>query len=358
MRSLKTIFAAALFALTATAAHAQFIGYTAPQTNNVLAMNAVTVPSATPSGAGVQQCPAPAAGSCQIPNLGQTWHVLTYMTTSNVPIDIRIEGSNDGAVWFPISADATSFPSGALCGFGSYAALRINLLNITGSITVNYSGSSGISTCPLGVYNPAQQQTEIVYSNSGVGITEAHNIPLPYANTYGQLYISNATGALNAALTISSIDPAGGKSLFVYSLPSGGGSTQVPLPQSPATQLQISYTRTSGSTTGLNVAVVFYPPPQDQGSPALDITTATNAAVKASAPGTLFSLVINQVGSSGATAAIYDGNIGGGACTGTLLGTLNVATFIGTVWYGLQFNSGLCITTTGGTPADITVIYR
>jgi hypothetical protein len=81
-----------------------------------------------------------------------------------------------------------------------------------------------------------------------------------------------------------------------------------------------------------------------------NITTATTALVKSGA-GTLGRLIINTAG-AGSSAAIYDGL----SASGTLIATVSTATQ-NSLSFGIAFAAGLCVVTSGGSAANITVAY-
>lgn len=362
-RIVRSLLVLACLLPCASIASAQFLGYTSPQTWSGTVLNGVTVGGTTPTGAGATNCPVAAGNFCQIQNLGQNVHFLTYTTSgTSLVVDIRLEGSIDGTTWFPISADATNPNGGALCAVSFYPVLRVNLVKLSGSaamVTANYAGTSSTSGCPLGTYNPAQQVTNVFFTGAAASSNQIATINTPFGNVYGSLvmnWLSLNSGSGN--ISVSAINPYGVTQLVASStIATGTAGLTIPLPPFPTSQIVIQYL--ASSTTGtINAAVVFQAPPEDEGNLAFNITTATNATVKGAQAGVLFQINVNQVGSSTATAAIYDGNISGGVCTGTLKGTVNVGTVIGSIWENLQFNTGLCITTTGSTPADLTVIYR
>lgn len=81
-----------------------------------------------------------------------------------------------------------------------------------------------------------------------------------------------------------------------------------------------------------------------------NISTAATTLVKSGA-GTLGRVIINTLG-AGSSASIYDGLTAGG----TLIATVSTAAQ-NTLSFGIVFSTGLCIVTSGGTPANITVAY-
>lgn len=82
------------------------------------------------------------------------------------------------------------------------------------------------------------------------------------------------------------------------------------------------------------------------------INSNTTTVVKA-APGQLYSIVINQKGTSGNLATIYDNTAG----SGTVIGVLDTTSVVGEIAYNVGLTNGLTIVTATGTAPDITVVY-
>lgn len=382
---------AVLAALAAVPARAQ--QQVTPYGQQAIVMNAVTGATATPTGASATTCHPPVApgNTCEIQSLGQNVHFLTYTTTgTSLIVDIRLEGSFDGTNFFAISADATNTTiaqqngaaSGALYGCGYFPFIRAHLVTLSGTsatLTALYSGTSAVGTsgCPLGTFNASQNLTRIAFpfNSPDTGAPTFGTVNAPFGNAYGTLFVY--TSSLHSGGSVSAValgvTATGGTTTVPGAaqilIPSQSLNTnanawyELPLPYFPTQQLQVQFVSGGTSSGGLYAFIVFQPPQQDVGTSGVHITTATNTAVKSGTlvntiTGTFSSLTVNQVGSSGALATVYDGAISGGVCSGTVIATINVASQIGTFWFNQQFFTGLCVTTTGGTPADITVNYR
>lgn len=397
MKMLRTIFTLCLLAAAAGSGRpAAAQQQVTPYGQQAIVMNSVVNPAVTPTGASAATChpPVSAGNTCEIQSLGQNVHYLTYFTTvsgsgSVGGLDIRLEASftNAAGSYFAISADSiasTAFNSGnpaagAVCAVGYYPYIRANLVAFAGSgspaptLTALYSGTSSTSGCPKGTYNPSQDITEVALSSGSADTSATMSLNTPFGNSYGTLYVFSANLHSGGTIAVSSLGATEtGNNLSTTFLAyqtlntNTGQAFQVPLPFFPTQQVSVAFTSGGSSSGTISAFIVFSPPPQQSGMLGCHITTATNTACK-SAPGTvgvagiggtLFSVTINQIGTSTGTAAIYDGALSGGSCTGTLIATANVGSNIGTLWYDQQFFTGLCVTTTGATPADITVNYR
>ena len=355
-----------------------------PYGQSAVVMNAVTTPVATPTGAAGPTCHPPIGTGlvCEIQSLGQNVHYLTYTTTgTGIILDLRLEASFTGLTgsFFPISADATNASpfyvnspvAGALCASGYYPYIRANLIVLQGaaaSVTALYSGTSSTSGCPKGTYNPSQDQSRVALPYGTPDADIGGIVNTPFGNSYGTLYVYTAGLHSGASIGAGSIG-TGGSGVFNPTNANSQLVTQqltnasnawyaLPLPYAPAQQVDVSFISGGASGGSVYAFIVFAQPAQDSGNLGLLVTTATSISAKTIGVGTFFSVSINQIGSSDATITIYDGTLGSG-CSGTILaGPINAGSVIGTLWYNQQFYNGLCVTTTGGTPANITVNYR
>jgi hypothetical protein len=330
-----------------------------------IVMNAVTAPVATPSGAGVTNCPAVAGGTCQLANAGNYGaYTIAYTTTgvtSNAIFDIRLEASYDGMNWFAISEDATNPMGGSIQAYGYFPAVRLNLLsmvNVT-SVTAFYSSVSGYG--PLsGQYNPAQQLTRTVLANAVLGASNNYlvSVTTPFANSYGTLVLRTlGTIASGGTLTIFGLDSLGNSVPLsgAIAVPTASSITYVPLPPLGVSNVQVQIQNGGAAAGTVSAAIIFSLPPMNQGYLSTHITTNTNTLVKTGA-GLLHNVTINTAGSSANTITIKD-SASGTCATGTVLATIDSVTRI-SLPYDLQVSLGICVITGTGTAADVTITYR
>lgn len=83
------------------------------------------------------------------------------------------------------------------------------------------------------------------------------------------------------------------------------------------------------------------------------ISTNTTTAIL-TGTGVLSKICINDQGASGNLATVYDNT----AASGSSLAIIDTVTTIGCQWYDVALATGLTILTSGGTAADLTVVYR
>lgn len=101
----------------------------------------------------------------------------------------------------------------------------------------------------------------------------------------------------------------------------------------------------------------FQPIDQTHGLPTVssnafvNVTTAASTVVKAS-PGVFVGLNVNTVG-AGSSLTVYNNTV----CSGAKIGTFDTSV-AGSVSVGAFASVGICATSAGGTPADITVLYQ
>ncbi|HVC00311.1 MAG TPA: hypothetical protein VNJ12_13410 [Candidatus Dormibacteraeota bacterium] len=229
----------ALFLLFAAvpSARAQFIGYNSPQSVQQIVFNGSCAP-----------------GTVNVTNLGQTVHILSYTTTGAGNFDIRLEGSNDGTTFFPISDDATVPGQGVVYAIGYYPVVRANLVSCDGgTIKASYVGSSASPTPSAGDYNPSQSILKVVGMNIPEGSNFGATLPTsPFGSSLGYL-IANSNGAGFPSGSSLSVSPLASTFQVGYSvLTPLSMSTAVAqtfgVSSSPATAFSVSYT--SGGVSG------------------------------------------------------------------------------------------------------------
>lgn len=84
----------------------------------------------------------------------------------------------------------------------------------------------------------------------------------------------------------------------------------------------------------------------------LNMASAATTTVK-TGPGILHAIVVNNVGAT-ASVTIWDNT----AASGTLIATISPGISGLTTVYDVSFNTGLTVTTAGGTAPNITVVYQ
>jgi hypothetical protein len=376
------IFAILLgLAITAAGAHAQFIGFTSPQTVTQKIFTGQTTAATSPA-TSTLPCTPTNGTPCGIPNLGQSIHSITYTITSTCTtgfsMTLRLEATNDGTNWFAISEDATDQNSGQLQGnttagltaTGSYAGFRLNLAQIAcasgqvPAVTAFYSGTSTSNPTAVGPFYQSTPYRKTIIQNSpttsAAGLAPV-TINTPNGNSAGALYISCftlATGASttcpsNLIITIqsfvvfgSAVGGSGGgnitSALFTLNVP----GTTAPVLQifgNPSLSLTMSFA--GAGTAGVSWSVYYLSnstpaspfvsdPCQTSGSfkssKSIQITTATTTQLipLVAAQGIYVCGGYLAVGSSATSAATAQFEYGTGASCGT--GTVTLTGLLGT----------------------------
>jgi hypothetical protein len=341
---------------------------------NALVMNAVTTPAATPSGAAAANCPALAAGTCQLANGGNYGqYTVLYTTTSPMlnlaNLQLRLEACFDNTnnnpaspCWVPISETATDPTGGMIQASGYFPAVRLNLisLNNVASLSAFYSSVSGSS--PLsGIYNPAQQITRVSLSNQSAAASASGTaVTTPFANSYGTLVLAVLNAApihSGATLEVVTFDSLGLQTIIgLFPVSTASSVTYIPLPPFSAAKVQALYTTGGAGAGNIFANFVFSPPPIASGFPSANISLNVVTLLKTGA-GIWHSLTVNTGVATGVV-TVKDGVIVAGSCNGTTLATINTATAGPTYLYDIQFLSGLCITPSGTAGSDITFTWR
>src|SRR5207245_2095955 len=172
---------------------------TSPQTVSIKVLSGQTTAAATPN-TSTSPCVATNGSPCAVQNLGQNIHFVSYTTTGNISfLDLRIEGSNDGVTFFPISDDAVDVvtSSGVLYAVGYYPVVRVNLLAVLGggSVTANYTGTSGSSSPPTGnTYTTGLQIRKAILTGVSMGTNKTASAIRPYNTSAGLLFVLSTTG--------------------------------------------------------------------------------------------------------------------------------------------------------------------
>jgi hypothetical protein len=339
-----------------------------PQSVNQLIFNAQTAAAASPNsvtpGGPATVCFSANFAPCPIPNLGQIYHIVHYTTTGTpMFLDIRLEASQDGTNFFPISDDATDLTGGALFAVGNYPVIRLNLVALDNSgsmatVTASYSGTSTISSVPFGFYNSAQHLRSLLWIGKTAGAVQGATIGDPFGSSAGFLVVSCTSGATlpaGSSLQVSAVVANVGQSIANFNL--GTGCFQVfQIPDYPTAVVQIAYSEGGASASVFQAFYYFYSPGQNVPNYAAHITTGTNTQALIGVNHALFlhTLNVNTAG-TGSTATIFDA--GTSNCS-TPVSTLAVidTTAKATYTFDTFVTTGICITTVG--TADLTVSYR
>jgi hypothetical protein len=240
---------------------------------------AAVTPNASNIGLPSAICVPTNGSPCGLPQFGQNLHFLTYTTSGTVTeLIIRLEGSLDGARFFPIGDDAgdisgTTAIAGAVCATGQYPVVRANLVRIVGggSVTANYSGTSGTSGCPVGGYNSGLQLRKTVLVNVSAGSNQNAFITAPFGNMQGYilLFPTSPPQTFPAASTVNTVGitgPTVTSSSPSLNVKSGAIVSQVfAVPAGPADLIQVNFVSGGASAVTFSMFYLFVPPGSQQG---------------------------------------------------------------------------------------------
>ena len=188
-----------VFYLLTSFAHAQFLGYTAPQTvGPITCINAAATPTTSSSTPGTASF---------IPSLGQSVHYLTYTTSDTIQtMSIQLDGSFNNSTWFRVSETASSPGSGAVSANVYYPFIRCNLTSVTGggSVTAVYTGTSVIAGNPAGIFNTSGVYTKVLATGAPANAAATYSITLPKGSTGGVLnFLYSGPGPAGSTLGTS-----------------------------------------------------------------------------------------------------------------------------------------------------------
>ncbi len=295
-------------------AQAQFIGYTAPQTNSQsLATNLAC------TGA-LQNFP--------VSNFGQVSHIaqMTAVGAGVTQLNMVLQGSTDGVTFTNISDALTilnlgTFKVGGVYANGYYTVVRVqvNCSPVAGGSTFSlaYSGVAGGSYPPLGSFLQSTIEKDIYGASAGSNSPALPFASTPYGSSAGQLLVLSGGGVPTGSTVTFKCGDSSGSSLNVsltFSLSTTAGALQAfNVPPTPCVAYTIQYL--SGGASGSSVTVQYFfstPGLQSSTGTYTHITTTTATAAKANA-GFLHALVVNTAAAG--TISIFD--LPAASCTGT-----------------------------------------
>lgn len=360
----------ALFALVACVAHAQFIGYVSPQTENQsLATSLLCTGSAQ---------------TFAISNLGQTQHWLSVSNvTGATQFQAEIDGIDRQGNVIRISDMIEPISNGLVYGSGSYAQLqaKITCSPNTATFTATYSGGWGTSNGNAGGYLSAQIDKQD-FSAASAGSNQTDTFQTPFGSSAGTIFFKYNTSAPTGSTLAVQCTTTGGAlnttNAFTVTLAPLVAVQVFQIPETACPQVTVAYT-SGGAAATFNTEYLFSVPglpthatsdPCDSGSLAKvnGVITAAAASTTQQIAAVTGSKIyvcgyqMSQIATAGTVQWVY----GTGANCGT--GTTNISGAMGVtasspITYGggsaviiiVPTSNALCLTTTGagGTVAGL-----
>jgi hypothetical protein len=234
----------------------QFIGFTAPQTEQqTLTTNHACAGGVTPQGD---------PQDFIIQNLGQTEHYLKVLSDGHAShLSVEIIGVNATGQEFIISdiLEMAGTATGSLFAAGYFprTIVRVFCTPIASTYTLAYSGSWGTPPPNFGNYMQTQIDKQLFAAATGTALSESL-IP-PYGSSAGELFFrftsAPATGATIAVACTSVL--GGGISwaaviLSPQTLTSGTTTQAFQVPNFPCPTMQVNYTGAAGPTVSIAYA--------------------------------------------------------------------------------------------------------
>lgn len=257
MRSKFIRLAALLAILTAGCCmkvHAQALVKTTPESDRETAFSAVNAP-----------------GTFIVRNIGQNVHIVNYFFSGpgSCTIQIRMEATQNGTNWFPISNDIVDTggagDTNTFVAAGYYLAERINLVGIGcvagTSVTVNYTGtSSGPVPASLGVVNPAQGLSRTLFSGQSSAANASKFVQLSTGSTEGFIVITNnAAWAGNCTLKVNTLNLGGVSVVGTITLTGANTVNVMNVPKQPAALARVDFTACGASATTFSATYFLTP---------------------------------------------------------------------------------------------------
>jgi hypothetical protein len=338
-------------------ARAQFIGYTAPQTNQQTLANTVACTGS--------------AQNFNVNNFGQIFHSaqLTAVGAATQRISAVIQGSADGVNFTNIS-DTINQPNIPAFGIGvstngyfSVVRVQVNCLPVNASSTfsLSYSGVAGASNAPTGAFAQAAMNKQLLTAAPAATTTQAANVNTPFGNSSGELVLDylGAAGPAGSTLNVTcqSLDNITTLSL-TFSLATTQNLVQIfPIPPSPCTTYLITYTSGGASAATYNLDYLFSTPGT---TPAVVDPCEFSGALKSSVPINITTATTTQLVPLVAGKAVYVCGASftiapSGTTADTILFEFGTGASCGTGTTALTgaFGAGDLTTTTGVVPVTL-----
>lgn len=231
------------------AVHAQFLGYTSPQTVSQPIANNI---ACTPTIAVV------------VPNLGQTVHSVTFTVTGSEPALAFIQGSNDGVTFFQISDKAFS-SIGSVTASGYYPVIKVQIACSLGAtrVSANYAGTSVTLGQTFGDIDASYYNKTITVGGS---VTAGSNftsplVTTPYGSLAGYLLFSyfGGSGPANSTINVQcSLATVASLPTFTLATPT---TLQIfPMPNYPCENGVISYIAGGANANTIQISYLFSKP--------------------------------------------------------------------------------------------------
>lgn len=317
----------------ATLGHAQFIGYTSPQTVNATPFNSVAC-------TGSEQ-------TATVNNVGQSVH-FAYMTKVNITSGVMlIKGSYDGVTFQTISTQATIggfAQSPSVFGAGSFPVLQISV-TCTGTggnhFTVRYSGTSAAPGPPFAQSLISEYAKNLAYGlNAGTPAPTFPTLNTPYGSSAGAIVFTytDAAGPASSQLNLTCNTPSSsGTALLINPLAVTQDLQQIFIvPAKQCDTITVTYGPGGVSASNFSLDYVFatdpkgFLPASAQPPPASNsqATSGTDAAVTATlaASGTVYSRPYLYRVSARCSAGTSSVTVANGATTVWTTGAAEVGT--------------------------------
>jgi hypothetical protein len=344
----RILFMLVSLALAAGTAHAQFIGYTLPQsTQQTLATNLACT------------------GSPQIlavNNLGQTQHYLSIASIAgSSQFQAVIQGiDKQGNIYQITDVIETAGRQSTASGSGYFPKVQVSVTCSpnTATFSASYSGAWGTFNTQAAAYLLAQID-KLNILTAPANADQSDSFQTPYGSSGGTVYFQyagggNAGGVLNV---ICSENVSGNEIPFTITPANVTTLQTFQIPDTACPFIQVQYGHNGAGTGTVTVEYVFAPPGTNRPATSYAHITGTTATAIKAVPGYLHTLTIN----TGAAGTVTLSDLASGNCTGTpATNTVAVitatTTTLQTFTYDVNFNNGICLKASAG--MDLTVSYQ
>jgi hypothetical protein len=344
------------------AAHAQFIGFTSPQTVDATLATATTC-------TGAAQNYITGVNPTTFRNLGQTQHYASAAAiTGAIKFQMEIDGIDNKGNVFRLSdtlelPGAGSTQQGAVTGSGRFPQIQVKVTCSpnTATYTLTYSGTSATFGGQQGAFLFAQ--IDKINFFQATDTNQSDTFQTPFGNSSGTLYFQFTGSAdLGSTIAINCFTAQSVAATVALNIPTPPDTALhgFPIPALGCPLAQVIFTAGSGGAASVTAEYIFNTPGNAYTAPQYSnahITTTTATSVKLFY-GLLHTLNINT--SAAGTVSVFD--LGGTACTGTPVTNVKAIITVGatdpakSMFFDTTFTNGICVKASAA--MDLTVTYN
>jgi hypothetical protein len=206
--------------------------------------------------------------SAALPNIGQSVYIVNYSLAFNpgsVSPIVRILGSSDGVLYYPISDDGMS-QNGFLVGYGVYNYIKIAVYGGSGGCTITAAYNGSFAPPSIFPGNPDQTTYQkYLFTAVSAGTSQSANTFTPPYGTSAGFVALTATSAgfpSGSTFSVAMADPntVDGTTVATYPLAAIGGTQYFAIPAVSGSEVSVTYTAGGASSNTFSATYIFTKP--------------------------------------------------------------------------------------------------